>query len=315
MHRRGVIVLLGLVANACGPVVDGSGDGSNADTTSSSTSPSPTTSPSSSISDADATSSPPTDDTSPPDPSDPTTPSDDATTISLEPDVPYTPYECSLWDQDCADGEKCMPYANDGGPVWNATMCVPIDRNPRDVGESCTVEGNGVSGIDDCIEGAMCFYVDDENEGECVAFCAGNEANPTCDDACSQCNITSDGILTLCLPSCDPVAQDCGEGFGCYPIPEEFACAPDAGGEDGAIGSPCEFVNVCDPGLFCADTALLPACESNIGCCTPFCDADAADVCDQMMEGTVCVPWWEEGEEPKEACLETGTVGGCLLPQ
>lgn len=223
--------------------------------------------------------------------------------------------ECDVWTQDCPRGEKCMPWANDGGGRWNATRCSPIDPNPHDVGESCTVEGSGVSGIDDCVLGAMCFYVDESNEGECIAFCEGNEAEPTCDDACTYCNITGEGILTLCLPSCDPVAQDCDPGQGCYPANDRFTCAPDDGGAAGAVGEPCEFLNVCDPGTFCADTTLLPACEDDVGCCTPLCDAEEPDTCEQVMPGTVCVPWWEEGQEREQACLETGTVGACLLPQ
>ncbi|MEX1364969.1 MAG: hypothetical protein AB1Z98_17710, partial [Nannocystaceae bacterium] len=38
-------------------------------------------------------------------------------------DVPPPP-QCSLFAQDCPDGEKCMPWANDGGDAWNATICV-----------------------------------------------------------------------------------------------------------------------------------------------------------------------------------------------
>lgn len=307
------MAVFGWLAAACGPVIDGSGDGTGDATTSGpSTSPQPTTTPDPSVGEAEATSFPPGEESSPPDPS---VPSDEATG-DPGPDLPFMD-GCSLWDQDCPEGQKCMPYSNDGGGIWNDTMCVPIDRNPRDVGESCTVEGDAVSGIDDCVEGAMCFYVDPEtNMGECIAFCEGNEAEATCDDPCTFCNITSDGILTLCLSDCDPIAQDCGDGLACYPITDTFACAPDVGGEDGAIGSACEFLNVCDPGTLCGDATMLPDCEGAAGCCTPFCDADAAvDPCDAQYPGTVCVPWWEEGQEPEPTCVDTGTVGACLLPQ
>ena len=42
--------------------------------------------------------------------------------------------------------------------------------------------------------------------------------------------------------------------FDCYPrgINEVFTCVPDASGEMGVYGDPCEYINVCDPGLFCA---------------------------------------------------------------
>jgi hypothetical protein len=311
MHRREVIVVLGWIAAACGPVVGSSGDGSGDETTTgSSTTPQPTTVPDPSVGEAEVSSFPPGEESSP------TDPSDEGSSFVMRPDVLRPPSDCSLWDQDCLEGDKCMPWANDGGNSWNDTKCVPIDPNPRDVGESCMVEGNAVSGIDNCVEGAMCFYVDPEtNEGECIAFCEGNEAEPTCDDPCTFCNITSEGILTLCLSSCDPIAQDCADGLACYPINDTFACAPDAGGEMGSIGEACEFLNVCDPGSLCAEATMLPDCEGAAGCCTPFCNVDAQDNCDALYPGTVCVPWWEEGEGPDPSCVDTGTVGACLVPQ
>jgi hypothetical protein len=66
-------------------------------------------------------------------------------------------YECDLWKQDCPPGEKCMPWANDGGGSWNATRCTPLAEDPRQPGEPCTVEGSGVSGRDDCDIRAMCW--------------------------------------------------------------------------------------------------------------------------------------------------------------
>ncbi len=40
-----------------------------------------------------------------------------------------------IWAQDCPEGEKCMPWANDGGGSWNATRCSPLDPNPSAVGD------------------------------------------------------------------------------------------------------------------------------------------------------------------------------------
>ena len=39
-------------------------------------------------------------------------------------------FECDLFEQDCPPGEKCMPWANDGGGAWNATRCSPVADNP-----------------------------------------------------------------------------------------------------------------------------------------------------------------------------------------
>jgi hypothetical protein len=203
--------------------------------------------------------------------------------------------------------------ANDGGSAWNATRCSPIAEDPNEVGEPCTVVDSGVSGIDDCVLGAMCFYVDPATlMGECIALCQGGEANPTCADPCTSCVITSDGVFTPCLPGCDPIAQDCSEGQACYPINDTFGCAPDVSGEMGALGDECEFINVCDEGLLCANPEFVPGCAGS-SCCTAFCNVDAEDVCDALLPGTSCLPWFEEGQEPL-ACI-AGTVGFCAVPQ
>ncbi|HWB77375.1 MAG TPA: hypothetical protein VG755_20550 [Nannocystaceae bacterium] len=211
------------------------------------------------------------------------------------------PFECSQWDQDCPAGQKCTAWANDGGGSWNALKCVPVAEDPKLVGEACTVEGSGVSGIDDCERGAMCFDVDPEtNVGTCYAFCIGNEALPVCPDASSQCNITGEGILTLCLPSCSPLVQGCDEGQGCYPVEHGFTCAPDASGPDtGVYGDACEYINVCDAGLFCDMLGGVPDCTGSLGCCNAFCDVtDPGASCPDVAQGQTCVAWYEPGTAP-----------------
>ena len=44
--------------------------------------------------------------------------------------------QCNPFTQDCPEGEKCMPWANDGGGSWNATRCSPISDNPGEPGEA-----------------------------------------------------------------------------------------------------------------------------------------------------------------------------------
>jgi hypothetical protein len=223
---------------------------------------------------------------------------------------------CSVWEQDCPDGEKCMPWANDGGNSWNATKCVPVDPNPGQPGDACTVEGSGVSGVDTCDISAMCWNVDPEtNEGTCVDFCAGSEANPVCDNPSTTCSILNEGALILCLPECNPLTQDCADGEACYPADQGFICAPNAApDESGNYGDPCEFVNVCNPGLLCANAAGIPGCTGSLGCCTEFCslaDAQPSAACSGVSGGQECLPAFEEGSAPPEYV----DVGLCLLPE
>jgi len=218
--------------------------------------------------------------------------------------------DCDLWIDDCPRGTKCMPWASDNS--WSATRCSPLAEDPNQIGEPCTVEGSGISGIDDCESQSMCWYLDPEtNMGECVAFCTGSEAKPTCADPCTHCHITNDGFIILCLPNCDPLAPDCVEGQACYPSNEAFTCFPDASDDTGALGDACEYTNACDPGLFCAGADTLPSCAS-AGCCTPFCDASIADSCVGAGEGIECIPWFDDGQTPP--CLP-GTIGACVLPK
>jgi len=142
-----------------------------------------------------------------------------------DPDGGGVAIECSGWDQDCPAGEKCQPWANDGGPQHNATRCTPVAPDPMSPGDPCTVEGSGVSGIDDCDVGVLCFDVaEDSLEGTCVAMCGGSEKSPECPEG-SWCSISNEGVLALCLPDelciddgvcqcmCgDAVDPDCEEG-------------------------------------------------------------------------------------------------------
>lgn len=226
-------------------------------------------------------------------------------------DAGPSPPQCSLFEQDCPEGEKCNIYASGGGNYWNGTKCVPVVPDPDDIGEPCTVEDNGFSGLDSCVLGAVCWDVDPStNEGTCVAFCSGNPANPTCPDPSLTCHGRD---FSVCLPNCCPLEQTCGDGRGCYPVGRHFFCAPDAGGESGAFGDPCEYLNVCDPGLFCANAETVAQCKSPLGCCTEFCDVtdpNADANCTGAAEGQRCVPWYEEGKAP----LGFEHIGACILP-
>lgn len=223
------------------------------------------------------------------------------------PDGGSANYECDAWAQDCPAGEKCNYWSNDGGGAWNATKCVPLDPDPDGPGEPCTVVESGVSGLDSCDIAAMCWDVDPAtNIGTCIAFCMGSEANPTCPLPGTHC-VGRD--LQLCIPECCPLEQDCDAGQGCYPQDEAFFCAPDASGDAGSFGDGCEFINVCDPGLFCAGPDQVLGCAEAIGCCTPFCALGSAQ-CAAEHPGMECVPWFEEGQAPPGF----EHTGGCIVP-
>jgi hypothetical protein len=236
------------------------------------------------------------------------------TTFIVMPDG-FNAGECAIWEQDCAEGEKCMPYANDGGSAWNSTRCSPVTPDAGQPGDPCSVEGSGVSGVDTCDVSSMCWDVDPEtNTGTCVAFCTGNQDFPVCDDPATACSITNEGVLILCLPACDPLLQDCAEGQACYGIDNAFVCAPDASGGEGVFGSPCEFINACGPGLACVGAGGVPDCTGSLGCCSSYCDlsdAGSSGSCEGASGGQECISWFEENSAPPGF----EDVGVCFIPQ
>ena len=319
MNRRIVTALaaalLGLAACDSGsedPMTSGEGS-SGGDETGDPTGVATSVDPSGNPTDPTGTSSDPTGDTD-----DPTGDTDDPTGDTDDPTGDPIGGECDPFAQDCPEGEKCMPYADDGGNAWNANRCVPVVEGAGQPGDPCVVEGSGVSGVDNCDLGSMCYYVSAEtNEGICTPLCGGNPASPTCDDGYA-CSIYNDGILPLCLEECDPLAQDCsGTEQLCVASPanDGFVCLIDALPNDaGVYGAPCSFANACDPGLFCASQAIVPGCTNGGGCCSEFCNLDAATPdaeCSGSGDGQTCQPWWNG--DPAPPGYET--VGFCGIPQ
>ena len=218
--------------------------------------------------------------------------------------------QCDLFKQDCPEGEKCSAYAEGGGSSWNATGCVPVGGDGQP-GEPCTVQGGGTSGLDDCAKGVMCWGVDETDHGTCVALCTGTEAAPVCSDEENfKCATCDDCLLTLCLPACDPLSQDCAGGGLCMPVGDTFVCVFDASGDEGQVLDPCEFANTCDAGLLCLHSSAATECDDNsAGCCLPFCDVtDPNVVCPGV--GQACVSLYEEGMAPPKY----EKVGICMLP-
>lgn len=242
----------------------------------------------------------------------PEPPADSSDSSSSGEPPPGAP-ECDVWAQDCADGEKCVPWADDGGNVWNATRCVPVmgDGQP---GDTCMLFGGEITGMDDCALGSICMRLDDGTDnGVCVPQCEGSEEAPTCAADDRMCIVSNEGALTVCMESCDPTIQGCPSGLGCYTLGAagEPVCWPDFSGKLGTYGDPCGFANGCDPGLACIGQAYVPGCESD-ACCSEFCDLNAPDPssqCSGQADGQSCEPVY--GDDPPPA-LEH--VGVCLLP-
>jgi hypothetical protein len=216
------------------------------------------------------------------------------------------PPSCNEYTQDCPDGEKCVPYASSGNN-WDAFKCVAI-MGDQATGEPCTY-GGIVEASDDCDEISGCWNVQDlegEALGTCHAFCTGTADNPECPEGTS-CTLSGSGVPAYCIPICDPVAQDCDPGLGCYYGGGGFQCLISP--QNIPAGEPCGFTNDCAPGLMCLDGELLPACNGS-ACCGRFCNLDLGDAQCEATPGTACEPYFENGTAP----LGLEHVGVCIVP-
>jgi hypothetical protein len=224
-------------------------------------------------------------------------------TFIMEDDIPNES-ECDPWAKDCPDGEKCVPYASDGGNVWNGNKCVPVTGDGA-IGDTC-VWGGIVAATDDCGDDSICWDVmdvDGQNLGVCTQYCDGTADNPICPPETS-CIIINEGSITVCIVNCDPLLQDCGAGLACFWANTAFSCIFTAG--EIPTGEPCGYINDCAAGNYCTDAAALPACNG-AACCTPFCDL-TDPVCG--VAETECVTFFEEGMAPPGY----EDVGVCVLP-
>jgi hypothetical protein len=120
------------------------------------------------------------------------------------------------------------------------------------------------------LSGVVCGNGTVEGPEECDT---ADFAGETCADfgfdsgdlACSgSCTIISSG----CFNSCDPLAQACGAGQGCYIFDGGSACAI-AGSS--TLGASCSFANSCLPGLACADPGGGNECLDICDLSSPSC--------------------------------------------
>jgi hypothetical protein len=94
-------------------------------------------------------------------------------------------------------------------------------------------------------------------------------------------------LVQICF--CDPFAQDCLSGFGCYPVNGTMQCLP-AG--SGGLFAGCISQSSCAAGFFCQSLSM-----GNV--CTPICEVGGPATC---PSGTQCTPVSGSG---------ITTFGGC----
>ncbi len=215
--------------------------------------------------------------------------------------------QCDPGLQDCPGAdEKCTAFATMPGTCCvDANKCVPVTGNGV-AGEDCERTADN----DDCAKGFFCTTQTSGSTGPgfCEQLCmAGDDAS--CD--MGQCIVYNDGTLPLCRTECDPLVQDCLQGFGCFPGSDDlFVCGKPANNQgEGDDGSTCYTLRSCLPGMACVTGTFTAGCATDGSCCTPFCDLTGADPCTEATED--CVAWFTEGNAPPGH----EDVGACTIPQ
>lgn len=215
--------------------------------------------------------------------------------------VPDPPDECAN-SMDCPAGQKCVPVASEGFYTFNAMKCVPIDPDPKQVGESCTTELSYFEGLDDCGLNLWC-NTSGFPTGQCYPTCTGSP-EPAC-PAGTKCQ-NKQGLLNVCRPGCHPdFSFECIDGNVCVPDQEGvFECAP--AGDDVPLFGECQGANDCAPRLQCAPSQKLAQCGNASMCCLPFCSLQESKCPDPL----VCVPYYKDMQAP----VEHADLGQCVSP-
>lgn len=238
----------------------------------------------------------------------PTTSTTDSPFVE-DPDMGPQPNACDYHLEGCSPDQKCNVYAPQGeSNVLGNLGCFPLDPNPKQIGEPCSTGELPNDGIDNCVAGAVCWNVDDNGNGTCHGLCYPEPGTEDfmCHGQAASCSLCQECAVGLCLPFCDPLQPDCGDGLICVAHYDGFVCAPDASNGEAGDGVACEFINACNAGLMCGDGSRQEGCETN-GCCTPYCDMNNPDACPEPSE--MCAAVYEQPPEGYEH------IGACLQPE
>lgn len=169
----------------------------------------------------------------------------------------------------CATGEACVGGSCTGYELCenvtcaDGTICDPVDG-------SCRCGGLGdefrVCEIDQVCVGEECRFGNNCTQPDGMPVDCSHKPGSSCSPENGLCVCDDDGTICpdgevcaryggkrQCVRKCDPIAQDCGEGFGCYLDVDQtalgFFCAP-AG--TGTMDAPCSSALDCEPGLHCS---------------------------------------------------------------
>jgi hypothetical protein len=209
------------------------------------------------------------------------------------------PPECDTILQNCPSGQKCTGVKPSLPAPYRGTACVPDNAGQGSPAGSICL--SGTDGVDSCDPGSMCVQFG-TGEGMCLPFCVGPADAPTCDDPAQVCaRVDRTWPISLCVPTCDPLAYDCPDAdldvsaMVCQPAAVGFGCVLRGNLDGHALGEPCTDHRDCIAAARCAAPDDVPGCTGPDGCCAAYCDV-TAPAC--PLAGQSCVAYYASGEAP-----------------
>lgn len=188
-------------------------------------------------------------------------------------------------DCGCPAGKRCGQLFESLNPWTVRTAC--IDVGTQSIGASCAVTTQ--TGADNCGSGAVCL------SSGCQKLC--HVGNPQSECSSTTVCLAVSGYFAdrpgigACQPTCDPLAQNCSAGQGCFYDTHALigVCATiqkdPYSGAIGRQGDPCQAANSCERGTACL---LLDAKSPTGNRCATYCDPSAADTCSAVGSGLTC---------------------------
>jgi len=179
----------------------------------------------------------------------------------------------------CFSDQRCSYIHDDAGGTFGACghaspTCVP--EGSLAPGASCTIS----AGLpDDCSAGTFCVH------GTCRQVClSGSPATACTSGACWFSEQLLGVTYGTCAPPCDPLANECPAGEGCYLLHPS--------GEGGCVvagevleGNACQKAEDCVAGTMCGQHVCRRICDPTLGdcpspqTCEPWTESGSAGLC------------------------------------
>jgi hypothetical protein len=187
-------------------------------------------------------------------------------------------------DCGCGAGLRCAQVYESLDPWTVHTACVAVGTHP--IGAGCAVDAT--TRIDDCVGGAVCL------SNGCQALChVAADAECASNEACmAVAGYFADRPgIGACHRICDPLAQNCSAGEGCFYDTRRRigVCATiqndPSTGTIGGQGDPCQAANSCERGTACL--FLDPQSPTGNRCAT-YCDPSSTNPCAPLGGSLTC---------------------------